>query len=168
MQGKAAKGIKKRAATPQYISPNQLVLMGFETPFEQKLTTKNRWVKMAKAIPWDSIVVHYDRLFSSAGGRPPINARVILGALMIKHIEGLSDRATVRHIQENMSVQYFLGYASFTNEGPFSGTLFVEVRKRLSLDLLSKVNDVTALHCLQENNNGGQPTRCERWDHRQH
>lgn len=151
MQGKAVKVVKKRAATPQYISPNQLTLPGFDTPFEQKLTSQNRWVKMAKAIPWDRIVPHYDKLFSSAEGRPPISGRVILGALMIKHIEALSDRATILHIQENMFMQYFLGYTSFTNEEPFSDTLFVEIRKRLSLELLSKINDVIALHCLQEN-----------------
>ena len=48
-------------------------------------------------------------------------------------------------------MQYFPGYTSFTNESPFSDTLFVEIRKRLSLDLLSKINDVIALHCLREN-----------------
>lgn len=157
MQAKAAKGSKKRAATPQYISPNQLTLLGFETPFEQKLTTENRWVIMAKAVPWDEIVVHYDRLFSSTEGRPPISGRVILGAMIIKHIEGLTDRKTIQHIRENMFMQYFLGYTSFTNEAPFSDTLFVEIRKRLSLDLLSKINDVIALHCLRENEKAEPP-----------
>jgi hypothetical protein len=47
-------------------------------------------------------------------------------------------------------MQYFLGYTSFTNEAPFSDTLFVEIRKRLSLELLSKINEVIVLHCLQE------------------
>jgi transposase, IS5 family len=149
MQGKVIKAVKKHASTPKYVSPNQLILAGFETPFDQQLTRENRWVKMAKAIPWDSIVVHYDRLFTSTEGRPPISGRVILGALMIKHIENLSDRATILHIQENMFMQYFLGYTSFTNDEPFSDTLFVEIRKRLSLDLLSKINEVIALHCLQ-------------------
>ena len=151
MQGKATKQVKKPAATQRYISPNQLTLVGFETPFEQKLTTENRWVKMALSIPWDKIVIHYDKIFRSAEGRPPISGRIILGALMIKHIENLSDRATIQHIRENMFMQYFLGYTSFTNEEPFSDTLFVEIRKRLSLELLSKINDVIALHCLQEN-----------------
>jgi hypothetical protein len=149
MQGKVIKAVKKHASTPKYVSPNQLVLSGFETPFEQQLTRENRWVKMAKAIPWDSIVVYYDRLFTSTEGRPPISGRVILGALMIKHIENLSDRATILHIQENMFMQYFLGYTSFTNDEPFSDTLFVEIRKRLSFDLLSKINEVIALHCFQ-------------------
>ena len=51
MQGNLKSRIKKRASTPQYVSPNQLVLSGFETPFEQKLTRDNRWVKLALSIP---------------------------------------------------------------------------------------------------------------------
>ena len=69
---------------------------------------------------------------------------------MIKHIESLTDRGTIQHIQENMFMQYFLGYSSFTNEAPFSDTLFVEIRKRLSLELLSKINDIIAIHCIKE------------------
>jgi hypothetical protein len=150
MQAKLSKVSKKCASTPKYISPNQLTLAGFETPFAQKLTTENRWVKMANAIPWDKIVGHYDNLFKSEEGRPPISGRVILGAMMIKHIESLTDRGTIQHIQENMFMQYFLGYSSFTNEAPFSDTLFVEIRKRLSLELLSKINDIIAIHYIKE------------------
>ncbi len=150
MQGKSIKASKKHASTPRYVSPNQLTLAGFETPFVQKLTTENRWVKMAEAIPWDKIVGHYDHLFNAVEGRPPISGRVILGAMMIKHIEVLTDRRTIEHIQENMFMQYFLGYSSFTNEAPFSPTLFVEIRKRLSLELLSKINDVIAIYCIKE------------------
>ena len=66
MQTKPTKVSKKCASTPRYISPNQLILKGFETPFEQKLTSENRWIKMAHGIPWDKIVGHYDNLFKSA------------------------------------------------------------------------------------------------------
>ena len=71
MQAKPIKAVKKRAATPQYVSPNQLTLVGFDTSFDQKLYKGNRWVKMAQSIPWDSIVPYYDKLFSSTEGRPP-------------------------------------------------------------------------------------------------
>lgn len=150
MQAKPIKAVKKRAATPQYVSPNQLTLVGFDTPFDQKLYKGNRWVKMAQSIPWDSIVPYYDKLFSSTEGRPPISGRVILGSIFIKHLGDLSDRETVAQIQENMFMQYFLGYSSFTNEAPFSPTLFVEIRERLSLDLLSKINDVIAVLSIQK------------------
>ena len=150
MQDKPIKAVKKRAATPQYVSPNQLILLGFDTPFDQKLYKGNRWVKMAQSIPWDSIVPYYDKLFRSSEGRPPISGRVILGSIFIKHLGDLSDRETIAQIQENMFMQYFLGYSSFTNEAPFSPTLFVEIRERLSLDLLSKINDVIAVLSVQK------------------
>ena len=148
MQGNSKGPSRKRASTPGYVSPNQLVLSGFETPFEQKLTRENRWVKLAHNIPWDRLVKYYDDLFPSKEGRPPISGRVILGAVIIKHLGDLTDRETVAQIQENMFMQYFLGYSSFTNEEPFSDTLFPEIRERLSIELLSKINEVIALHCI--------------------
>lgn len=150
MQGKSHKSSKKLAAKPAYISPNQLTLAGFETPFVNQLNKDNRWVKMAQAIPWDKIVPYYDQLFSSSEGRAPISGRVIIGAMIIKHIEDLTDRATILHIQENMFMQYFLGYSSFTNEAPFTAPLFVAIRKRMSLELTTKISEVIALHCMED------------------
>lgn len=157
MQGKSDKVPKKLAAKPAYISPNQLTLVGFETPFVQQLNKDNRWVKMAQAIPWDKIVPYYDQLFSSSEGRAPISGRVIIGAMIIKHIEDLTDRATIQHIQENMFMQYFLGYSSFTNEAPFTAPLFVAIRKRMSLELTSKISDVIALHCISDKDKEDPP-----------
>ncbi|OYT13305.1 MAG: hypothetical protein B6I19_05865, partial [Bacteroidetes bacterium 4572_114] len=54
-QGKMMKQRKKHAPVPGYVSPNQLDLEGFETPFEQALNPKNRWVTLANIIPWDEI-----------------------------------------------------------------------------------------------------------------
>ena len=113
MQSKVEKVFKKPAATPRYISPNQLTLPGFETPFDQKLCKVNRWVKMAHGIPWDSIVCYYDKLFTSREGRPPISGRVVLGAVIIKHYLNLSDRETIAQIRENMFMQYFSGLQQF-------------------------------------------------------
>jgi hypothetical protein len=36
---------KKRASAPLYISPNQLSLEGFQTPFEQKLSKDSIWFR---------------------------------------------------------------------------------------------------------------------------
>ena len=149
MQRKSQKSPKKLAAKPAYVSPNQLTLLGFETPFVNQLNKDIRWVKMAQAIPWDKIVPYYDQLFSSSEGRAPISGRVIIGAMIIKHIEDLTDRAAILHIQENMFMQYFLGYSSFTNEAPFTAPLFVAIRKRMSLELTTKISEVIALHCME-------------------
>lgn len=154
MQGKTrrkpTKQTKKLAATPDYVSPNQLMLPGFETPFDQQLDLRNRWVRLASAIPWDKIVGKYDHLFKSKEGRRPISGRVILGSVMIKHLGNLSDRETIAQIQENVYLQYFLGYSSFTTEAPFSHSLFVQIRERLSMDLLGEINEAIILNVIKE------------------
>jgi transposase, IS5 family len=148
MQGifpnKREKSSRKRAVTSQYVSPNQLTFCGFETPFEQQLSKTNRWVKLSNLIPWDKIVKHYDSQFKSLEGRPPINGRVVIGSVIIKHILNLTDRETILQIQENMFMQYFIGFSTFTNEEPFSHTLFGSIRSRLSLEVMDKINAVIA------------------------
>lgn len=141
MQRKMAKSFKKRASTPLYVSPNQLVLEGFESPFEKKLSKNNRWVVLAKLLPWDEVsTIYYKHVQKSSTGRPPLNARVVVGALIIKHICNLSDQETVDQISENMYMQYFLGYSSFNPEPPFDSSLFVEFRKRIGLAGINEIN----------------------------
>ena len=133
---------KKRAHVPQYVSPNQLVLDGFESPFEQKLNPRNRWIVLAHLIPWDEICNLYFKFVPKGQtGRPPLNPRIVIGSLIIKHICHLDDRETVDQISENIYMQYFLGYSSFTNETPFDASLFVEFRKRLGMDNLNAINE---------------------------
>lgn len=150
MQGKtgrnAVKSYRKRASTPSYVSPNQLILDGFETPFSQQLSKTNRWVKLSQVIPWDKIVESYDRQFNAIEGRPPISGRVVLGALIIKHMLNLTDEETIHQIEENMFMQYFLGYSSFTNESIFSPTLFVEIRKRLNQTIVNSISELVVAH----------------------
>jgi IS5 family transposase len=115
-----AKAQKYRASKQAYVSTNQLSLTGFETPFSRSLRKDNRWVVLAHKIPWDSLTGVYKRQMGNdrtgAGG---INPRVALGALIIKHICDLSDRETIQQIQENMYMQYFIGYSGFCDEEPF-------------------------------------------------
>jgi transposase, IS5 family len=144
MQGKieqnGEKSSRRRASTNKYVSPNQLTLCGFESPFEQQLSKNNRWVKLSLLIPWDKIVKEYDNLFSATEGRPPLNGRLVLGSVIIKHFLDLTDRETIAQIEENMFMQYFIGYTSFSNEAPFNHSMFSKIRARLSLELVSRIN----------------------------
>jgi IS5 family transposase len=47
---------------------NQYYLEEFILPFEGKLNADNRWVKLAKIIPWESIKERYANLFPSNRG----------------------------------------------------------------------------------------------------
>ena len=138
-----ARAQKNRASKHAYVSPTQLVLNGFETPFAQKLNPKNRWVVLAHRIPWDSLVkVYTSQMSNDKTGASGINPRVAIGSIIIKHICDLSDRETVLQIQENMYMQYFIGYSSFSNEEPFDPSLFVEFRKRLGMEQINSINEI--------------------------
>jgi len=133
---------KNRASKARYMSQHQLVLEGFETPFDQKLDARNRWVILAQRLPWDVLVgVYNKRMHNSNTGADGINPRVALGAIIIKHMCDLSDRETVLQIQENMYMQYFIGYSSYSNDPPFDPSLFVELRTRFSIDQINQINE---------------------------
>ena len=143
------KGTKRRASSPVFVSPSQLVLRGFETPFWQKLNSSNRWVVLAGKIPWDEICNIYSKQSGvSHTGRPPISPRIVIGSLIIKHMCNLDDRETVAQIAENMYMQYFLGYSSFNPEPPFDASLFVEFRSRMGLEQINAINE--RIHALYQ------------------
>jgi transposase, IS5 family len=133
---------KKRAPSPIYVSPNQLSFECFQSPFEQNLRIDNRWVVLAKLIPWDEVCgVYLKNVGISSTGRPPLSPRIVIGSLIIKHLCNLDDRETVDQISENMYIQYFLGYPSFSSEPPFDPSLFVEFRKRLGMENVNQINE---------------------------
>ncbi len=146
------KARKKRAPSPVYVSPNQLSLDCFKTPFEQQLKKDNRWVVLGHLIPWDEVCnLYMKHVGISNTGRPPLSPRVVIGSIIIKHICNLDDRETVEQISENMYMQYFLGYSAFTPEAPFDASLFVEFRKRLGVDSLNAINErIVALKTKME------------------
>ena len=137
-----AKARKNRASKQSYVSPTQIILEGFESPFSRALNPSNRWVRLAHKMPWDTLVsIYQNQLNNSQTGADGINPRVAIGAIIIKHICDLSDRETVLQIQENMYMQYFIGYSSFSNEEPFDPSLFVDFRKRLGKDQINLINE---------------------------
>lgn len=139
------KALKTRASKQEYTSIGQLPLPGFETPFAQKLAPNNRWVLLSRKIPWDGMVkIYTNQLHNKETGASNINPRVVLGAIIIKHMCDFSDEETILQIQENMYLQYFIGLSSFTIEKVFDPSLFVELRNRLNGDLLNQINELIA------------------------
>jgi IS5 family transposase len=142
VQAIMAKARKNRASKQPYVSSAQSTLIGFESPFTKNLNPLNRWVVLSHKIPWDSLVnVYQKQLNNSSFGADGINPRVVIGSLIIKHMCDLSDREVVQQIQENIYMQYFIGYSSFSDEEPFDPSLFVEFRKRLGIEQINAINE---------------------------
>ncbi len=170
MQGYLKKALKKSAPTPKYVSPTQLLLDGFQTPFDQTLNPANRWVVLAHLIPWYEICnLYLKHVGISSTGRPALSPHVVIGSLIIKHMCNLDDREAVDQMSENIYMEYFLGYSSFTNEAPFDASLFVEFRKLLGMENVNAINEkIVALktHVEELKKSTPSPTEQETADER--
>ena len=108
---------------------------------EEGLSSDNRWVIMAKLIPWSDFEQEYASLFSEEMGAPAKSFRMALGSLIIKERLGTSDIETVEQIRENPYLQYFIGLSSYSNEAPFDASILSHFRKRIGIDLVNQINE---------------------------
>ena len=131
MHEKQANLTKTRASMIRYCSSKQLTIPEFDWPFQTDLDENNRWVRMSQCIPWDELAEGYYQGLSSQIGRPAKDARLVIGAVIIKHKLCLSDAETVQQIQENPYMQYFVGLSGYQMNAPFASSLFVDIRKRM-------------------------------------
>jgi len=84
-------------------------------------------------------------------GAKGVNARVVIGALIIKHIEAKDDRGTIDAIKENPYMQFFLGFDHFSSEPVFDPSLFVHIRKRLGNEDFDRMNQIIIAKALNLN-----------------
>ena len=68
-------------------------------PFGGKLDPENRWLKIAKLIPWEGIESKYKKYFSEIG-RPSSDCRLVIGILLPKHITDFSDDNSITLIKK--------------------------------------------------------------------
>ena len=122
--------------------PDQISIDDFVHPFGQKLSRDNRWVELAEHIPWKKFRAIYNKSLIKDFGRPAKDARLVIGAMIIKHKKGLPDEEVIPEIQENPYLQFFVGLKVYTYKPIFDPSLFVTLRKRLGrmrFDEMSKV-----------------------------
>lgn len=119
------------------------------------LDKDNRWIRLAKKLPWASIEKIYNKSLSNqtkgASNKP---ARMVIGAMIIKHMLNLSDEETIKLIQENPYMQYFVGLEAFKTEQIFSPELLSIARKRMNENTFNEITLILAK--AEEENKGGK------------
>jgi hypothetical protein len=125
----------------RYVSQKQLPLEGFDTPPGMILDPNNRWVKLRDCLPWDELSESYYKTLCSNLGRPAKDARIVIGAVIIKHKLSISDEETVEQIRENPYLQYFIGLKGFQAKAAFASSLLVEIRKRMGQTVFDEFHE---------------------------
>lgn len=84
-----------------------------------RLNPANRWVRMSQLIPWAVFEERYAAVFpNSREGKPAKSARMAIASIIIKKRYGFSDEDVVEEIRENPYLQYFLGFAEYSDASP--------------------------------------------------
>ncbi|MEG4274719.1 MULTISPECIES: IS5 family transposase [unclassified Microcoleus] len=123
------------------VDPSPNPPSNFDLPIAGKLSEDNRWVIMAKIIPWSEFEAEYAQNFTVSTGAPAKSFRIALGALIIKERLGTSDSETVEQIRENPYLQYFIGMTTYSDASPFDSSMFVHFRQRIGVNLINKINE---------------------------
>jgi transposase, IS5 family len=126
----------------RYTTTRQMSIEEFQTPFQINLDKNNRWVKLSQLIPWDEFARIYYSGMSDAHGAPAIDARIVIGAMIVKHKLKLDDREAIEYIRENVYVQFFLGLSDYTYEDVFDRSLFTTLRYRMGTEKFDRMNSL--------------------------
>ncbi len=126
----------------------QLEFPDFYLPFSGYLDPENRWIALARLMPWGLAEEIYHEDLCEDSGAPIVPARVALGALLIKERLRLTDRETVEAIRENPYLQFFIGYEEFSQDHPFDASLMVDFRKRFGEEGMQRIGEAIALASL--------------------
>lgn len=101
-----------------------------------KLSSRNRWLKLAEALPWERLDAAYGRYFSAGYGRPAKDSRLACGLLAVKQLKNVSDEDAVAEFMESPYIQAFCGQEYFALEDVVNPGMLSERRKRLGPEFL--------------------------------
>ena len=111
-----------------------------------QLDPRNHLLGLAKAIPWNVFEDNFRPLYA-ASGRPGKPVRLMVGLLILKQLENLSDERVVDIWVQNPYFQAFCGQQRFTWKLPCDPSELTYFRRRIGEDGVRKIFEVSvALH----------------------
>ena len=105
----------------------------FGTSFMQMLDSNDPLIILADNFPWSKIESELSQYYTGTG-RPPLPIRLMVGLLLLKQLEDLSDEDIVLQFKRNPYYQYFCGYEEYLPKEPCHPTEFVKFRNRIGKD----------------------------------
>jgi IS5 family transposase len=84
---------------------------------------------LADTIDWQYFEDEFSPLFSKQGA-PGVAIRLMVGCLLLKHLENLGDETFAKRWIRDPYMQYFCGIRCFEHEFPFDPSDFCHFRKR--------------------------------------
>ena len=130
----------------------------FRQRLSVQLNPKHPLFILANQIDWPKLEAEFAPLYQAELGYPPLPIRLMVGLMMLQHMEGLSDEQVVLKWVENPYFQYFCGYDHFQWDLPINPSSMTRWRQRIgekgvekilgaTIDVARKTNHVTEKDC---------------------
>lgn len=111
----------------------------FGSDLIDQLDPKDPLLLLSNAIPWQEFEKNFIGEYTQGIGRPSIPIRVMVGLLILKQLENLSDERVVLAWKQNPYYQAFCGIKNFHNQLPCHATELVHFRKRIGAKGVEKI-----------------------------
>ncbi|KAF3984843.1 MAG: transposase [Methylococcales symbiont of Hymedesmia sp. n. MRB-2018] len=88
-------------------TPNTVQLNLFHSELFSQLDTKDPLIQLANTIDWSVFDNAFEKYYCQDNGRPSKPIRLMVGLLILKQLEDLSDERVVLQFKRNAYYQYF-------------------------------------------------------------
>jgi IS5 family transposase len=111
----------------------------FGTDLLMQLDPNDPLLKLGSIIPWQIFEQEFSKHYQKNIGAPSKPIRLMVGLLLLKSLENLSDESVVIQWKRNAYYQAFCGMTEFQKEVPCHATELVHFRKRIGKEGFEKV-----------------------------
>ena len=133
---------------PRQNSPNRRL---FETRILDFVDSTHPLIILAQKLNWSHLESHFERLYLSDRGQPPLPVRLMLGLHILKYLDNLSDEVVVFKFVENPYHQHFCGNIYFEHRLPCDPSSMTRWRQRLGCKSFEKLLKETIDLAQREN-----------------
>jgi len=111
----------------------------FGTDLLLQLDYSDPLIQLSQAIPWSEFEQSFSQYYTTSTGRPSKPIRLMVGLLILKQLEDLSDEKVVLQFKRNPYYQVFCGLTELSNKLPCHSTELVKFRERIGKDGFEKI-----------------------------
>ena len=103
-----------------------------------QLDLEDPLIKLGEEFPWSMLEKDFKQYYKSCG-RPSKPIRLMVGLLLLKYLENLSDEQVVLHWKRNPYYQYFCGFTEFKMCLPCDSSELTKFRNRIGKSGVEKI-----------------------------
>lgn len=111
----------------------------FYTDLMLQLDDKDPLLQLSEEIDWPMFTREFSHHYSENKGRPSLPIRLLVGLVLLKQLENLSDEQVVIQYKRNPYYQAFCGMKEFQNTLPCNASELTHFRKRIGAEGFEKI-----------------------------